>query len=213
MTIGSQIAGFAAAVDPAIRPHISNAFLLAQLAANKRVADQGGDSRAWYDHYIAVLQGIGWTLEGDSSSTRVVSGTSIHVHEAILPVIEALLGPAVAASSTIMTVLKGLSNMQQDAPWITLFSRESQRASANQFQISYTSEEGGKPIIVLAGFELEASGSVTQILFFKLGSSAAKLKHFDIKLSVDPLIFGAVKDAIHGRVVTRVQDFIADIEI
>lgn len=213
VTIGSQIAGFAAAVDPALRPHISNAFLLAQLAANKHLAVHGGSSRVWYDRYIDVMKNIGWVLEGDAMSTREVKGSKLQVHKEIIPVITTILGPAVAASAAIISVLNGLAAMNKDTPWITLFSRESQRATANQFQISYTSIEGGHPLISLVGFELDASGSVTQVLFFKFGATAAKLTHFDVKMSVNSMIFDSVKDVIRARIAAHINKYIADIDI
>jgi hypothetical protein len=213
ITIGSQLAGFSASVAADIRPHIANAFLLAQLAANKHLADQRGKSKEWYDSYINVLSNIGWAIEGDATARREVKGTALHVHKEIIPIIAAALGPAAAAASTVIGVLNGLAAMNKETPWITLFSRESQRASANQFQVSYATVEGGAPRITLIGFELNAQHSVTQVLFFKFGTSQATLSHFETKISVDEEVFGKVQDALAGRIASFAADFIARVDI
>jgi hypothetical protein len=176
------------------------------------VADHDGDSARWYQRYVDVLVNIGWVIETNVVTQRDVSGHNLSVHEEIIPVVTAALGP-VAASASVIALLKGLANMNKDLPWITLFERESQRVSANQFQISYTKIENGTPRITLVGFELDASGSVTQVLFFKFGASHASLKHRDIKIAVNATLFGQVADTIAARVKTFVTQYIADIKI
>lgn len=213
VTIGSQLAGFANNVSPELRPHISNSFLLAQLAANRHLKDHGGSSQDWYRQYIHVLSNIGWVIEGDASSVREVEGTTLQVHKQIIPVLTAALGPGAAAATTIINVLNGLAEMESDQPWITLFQRESQRASANQFQFSFASMDGGAPRMTLACFELDASKSITQVLFFKFSESNAKLRHFEVKLSINESVFGRVKDTIAERVGSFLVDFVSDVRI
>lgn len=213
IVVGSQIAGFSEEVDPSIRPSISNAFLLAQLAANKHLAVHGGDSNAWYAAYLNVLANIGFTIEGDAQAKQVVTGTSLQVHQEILPVITAALGPAASAAATIVTVLKGLSNMDKDKPWITLFSQESRRAEANQFQVSHARVVEGKPRVTLLAFELEAESSVTQILFFKFATDEAKLKHFEMNLSVNATAFDSAKAMIAARISEHITSYVSQIDI
>ena len=213
VTVGSQLAGFAAGIDAELRQNISNAFLLAQLAANRRIEDTGGSPKDWYKMYISVLTNIGWTLEGNASAERDITGTTLQVHEQIIPVITAALGPAASAASTIISILNGLKEMNKDTPWITLFHRESQRVRANQFQVSYATKEGMKPRITLLGFEFEAEKSVTQVLFFTFGSSEAKLKNFEVKLSLDEDVFAIVKDQIKAKIANYITGYVSDIEI
>lgn len=213
VTIGSQIAEFSTKVPEARRPQIANSFLLAQLAANKMVAD-GGDTEKWYECYVNVLANIGWLTETETFSDRNVSGSSSEVHEEIIPIILAALGPAVAAVALVTKILEGLAAMDEQSPWITLFNKESQRATANQFQVSYADVPDGKePRISLACFELDASRSVTQVLFFKFAESNARLRHFGSKLSMNPSVFDAVQDVVKERVVDYVANYVAAIEI
>jgi hypothetical protein len=213
VTVGSQIAEFAKSVPQALRPQISNSFLLAQLAANKTI-EGGGGSREWYDRYVEVLANIGWMVEGEAITERDVSGSSLRVHQEIIPVIAAALGPAVAAAAMVTAILNGLAAMDSDNPWITIFDRESQRASANQFQISYAdAPEGAAPQISLTCFELNAQRSITQVLFFKFSDSRATLRHFGSHLSMNAGVFEAVEDMVQEKVTEYVTNYVTAIEI
>lgn len=214
VTIGSQIAEFAANVPAELRPQISNSFLLAQLAANREIQDNGGGTKEWYDRYVDVLANIGWLVESNQESVREVTGSSLEVHKEIIPVLTAALGPAVAARTVIISVLNGLAEMDKDQPWITLFDSESQRASANQFQIAYAAvDENSKPRISLVCFELNASRSITQVLFFKFSTSSAHLRHFGAELGINPAVFESTKGIVENRIAQYVASYVADIPI
>jgi hypothetical protein len=213
VTVGSQIAEYSKRVSEARRAQITNSFLLAQLAANKRIAE-GGATKDWYDAYVSVLANTGWITETGTVSDRDVSGSSSEVHEEIIPIITAALGPAVAAAALVTKILQGLADMEKDNPWITLFSKESQRATANQFQISYADvPEGKEPQISVTCFELDASHSVTQVLFFKFSNSKAKLRHFGSKLSMNTAVFDRVQDIVADRVAEYAANYVAAIPI
>jgi hypothetical protein len=213
VTVGSQIAEFSNRVSEARRPQITNSFLLAQLAANKAVAE-GGGSKEWYDRYVDVLANIGWITETETIGNRDVAGSSSEVHKEIIPIIAAALVPAVAAAALVTQILKGLADMDKDSPWITLFSKESQRATANQFQLSYADvPEGKEPQITVACFELDASRSVTQVLFFKFSQSQAKLRHFGSKLSMNAAVFDKVQPVVAERVAEYVENYVAAIPL
>lgn len=160
-----------------------------------------------------MLANSGWNVESEASSSRDVSGSKLQMHKEILPVIGVALGPAVAAAAIITAALNGLVNMAKDAPWITLFNRESQRAQANQFQISYVDAAGGSPRITLACFELDAQHSVTQVLFFKFSESRAALRHFTTKLSINEVVFTRVQPLVEQRIADQVSAFVKEIDL
>jgi hypothetical protein len=214
VTVGSQIASFADNVDPELREKIANGFLFAQQAADKQIQDPTeASSEAWYNTYVKVLTQIGWQTEEGGNVINVIKGTSAQVHSEIIPIITLALGPAVAASALIVKVLEGLNNMDANSPWITLFSRESQRAKANQFQMSHVDVADGKPRITLVNFELSAERAATQILFFRLNTNEAELRHTERKISVNEPIFSAVAPVIAERLADRVRKFVLEIEI
>lgn len=212
--VGSQITEFAANVPADLRPQVSNSFLLAQLAANKHIKTIDGASGDWYKKYIEVLANVGWLVEENSDAKRKVAGSSLQVHKEILPIIAAALGPSVAAVSLITTALNGLENMDKDSPWITLFDHESQRAEANQFQISYVdASDDASPRTTVTCFELNASRAITQVLFFKFSHTTAELSHFQADLGINAEVFNRVKDVVEDKVASYVSGYIRDIEI
>ncbi|RYH09190.1 hypothetical protein [Tropicimonas sp. IMCC6043] len=213
VAVGSQIAAFAEGFDEGLREPIANAFLLAQLAADKQIEKTGGDTEAWYREYVRVLGGLGLTDEDRAITLKEVTGTTLEVHKEIIPVLTAVMAPAVGAATALKAVLDGLAAMDKNSPWITLFDRTSQRAEANQFQISYADVVDGVPVISLAAFVLEAHRAVTQVLFFRFSDSGARLRHFSKRMTVNPTAFGAAGPAVARKLAERTQDFVADIEI
>ncbi len=114
----------------------------------------------------------------------------------------------------IISVLKSLADMDKDQPWITLFDRESQRASANQFQMSYASvDENAGPRISLVCFELYASRSLTQVLFFKFSTTKATLRHFGSKFGINPDLFERSIKVVEDRIADYVNDYVEDIKL
>lgn len=215
VTVGSQIAEFASALPAELRADISNCFLLAQLAADKWVETHSETSNlVWYNCYLAVLKKCGWMIEEQETALKTVSGTGAHVHEQIISVLTAVFGPAVTAVSVIMAVLKGLQAMQASQPFLTLFDHASRRAEAQLFQISYVDVGADKsPRIDLATYSLEANASATQVLFFRVSLSGARLRTFGAKLSINAAIFNQVRGAISERVVERIRGNVTLVEI
>jgi hypothetical protein len=216
LVVGSPIAEFAKNVPADIRPNISNSLLLAQLAANKATknASAPGASAAWRESYRNVLLNTGWAFEGSSVGMQEIRKTDLEVHKAIIPVLAAVLGPAVAAGALVTAVLRGLESMNEKTPWITLFDRESRRASLNQFQIGYVqAPKGAAPRMSIIFFELNVTGSVTQVLFFKFSSTKGSLLHSHTDLSVNASTFAAVRDAVQQKVADHARRAILTIDI
>jgi len=214
VVIGSQIAEFAANVPSDLRPHISNSFLLAQLATKKAMEQSSGGTRQWFDKYLEVLTSIGWVGEAVAEAGHEVSGDTLQAHKEIISVIATALGPAAAAASIVLAALNGLKEMSKDSPWITLFDRQSQTRTVQQFQIAHArAEDSAAPEIILACFELSASASVTQILFFRFSSSDAKLNHRQAKLSMNESVFEAVKDLVQDKIAAHVSRLIRAMDI
>lgn len=214
ITVGSQISEYAKAVPVELRPYIDNSFLLAQFAANAWIDEHGGGTQEWYDKYLEVLSQTGWIFESTGTAFKEVTGTALDVHKEIIPIVAAALGPAVAAASIVVATLNGLANIDKNKAWITLFDRASQRASANQFQLSYVDVHDDRlPLLTLSAFELKASASVTHVLFFKFSTASARLSHVETKVKLNQEHFDAVKDTIASRLRDRSRGYITDLKI
>jgi hypothetical protein len=213
VAVGPQLAEFSDKVSADLRPLISNSMLLAQLAADKATA-QSENVLDWHEKYRDVLSKVGWQVHDAQDQLRVVSDKNLSVHKAIIPVLTALLGNTAAAASMIVTVLKGLEEMDKDSPWITLFERQSQHAKGAKFQLSYVdADPDGEPSIKLLSCAIKAEKTITQVLFFKFSSQRAEMHDRSAQLSTNRDVLLAGKDAISTKVGAFINDFVKGIEI
>jgi hypothetical protein len=213
VTVGSQLAEFDPAVAAGVRGALANNLLLAQLAANK-AASQSNDMATWYGKYNDTLQNTGWNLAEAEFQNQTIQNKNANVHEEIIPIITAMLGPQVAAVSMVVNVLKGLQNMNKDSPWITLFDRSSEHASGAKFQVSYVDlDAGSNPRIKAMYFGVLAERSVTQVLFFKFAGQRAELRKASSTMSASVDLLNATKPKIASRVQEFIAEFVAKVEI
>lgn len=213
VAVGAQLAEFSDSVPADLRPMISNSMLLAQLAADKATAEVE-DVMLWHAKYRDVLKKVGWQLADSEERKRVVTDKDLSVHQAIIPVLTTLLGPAAAATSMVVTVLKGLQEMDKESPWITLFDRESQHASGAKFQISYVdADENGSASVKLLSCTIDAERKITQVLFFKFSSQRAEMRDRQTLLSTNRDVLEAGKESIARKVGVFINEFVENIDI
>ena len=213
VTVASQMAEFSNTVPQSIRPAISNSLLLGQLAADKATAGNP-DPIAWFDAFNGVMKKIGWQSTLSELNEQTISDKNAALHKAIIPVVTAIFGPAAAASSIILAVLKGLESMDQDAPWITIFQQKSNKVSAANFGLSYVDAgTDGGATLKTAYFSLQGTQVLTQVLFFKLASSDAKMKSGQCEMSMGSQTIATSGDALQQKVGPFIVDSIKNINI
>jgi hypothetical protein len=208
---GSQMVEFDASVDPKLRSAITNALLLAQLAANK--AAPSGPVEAWYGKYAEVLSHIGWVTGDLSFKATQFDGEGLDVHRAIAGVLAAALGPAAAAASIVLAALKGLESMAGDSPWLVLFDKASRHTTFNSFQLSYGSVQGGAPVLTLLCFAVDASDDTTQVLFFKYHGAHATLRQYSGEVRAATDILMATSDKVATLVGASASDYLSEISL
>jgi hypothetical protein len=213
VTVGSQLSEFSASVPQELRPLISNSMLLAQLAANKATA-QAENVSDWHLKYRDVLANIGWQVKDKQDQVKMATDKNLGVHKAIVPVLTSMLGPAAAATSMVISILKGLQEMDASSPWITLFDSKSEHARGAKFQISYVNTtEDGDPSINLLSTTIKADRTIKQVLFFKFSSQRAELQQSESVLSTSPARLKADEEVIESRVGGFINDFVKNIDI
>lgn len=213
VVVGSQLMEFDPAIAADVKGAISNSALLSQLAANQATA-QDGDPIGWYDTYASTLGSLGWVQTERNFVEHEVNDTGVELHEAIIPVVTALLGPQVAAASAILAVLKGLKEMDEDLPWITVFNRESKRFQSHQFQLSFAAlDKEGDPQVSLVCFTLEVNKDIVQVLFFKFSDASAVLKKGDTTLTMNRQVLASIQGALAAKLAQYISSFIKEVDI
>jgi hypothetical protein len=209
--VGSEVLAFVEGVTAQQRQDVSNAALLAQLVAKRKVPSPQTetDIRAWYEAYFDALSNIGFAVQEQDFTRYEQKGRSFEVHEAILEVAATLLGGAPAALVLVTTTLKALQKMSKDSPWITLFDRESQSANTAKFQISAVESDGKRGFLLSTmAFGLDAKSAVTQVLFFKYHSDDVTLFHQDGRISINEDVLASVREPIAAKLAGFANDFI-----
>ncbi len=213
MVVGSDIISFVQGVTPEQREDIVNSSLIAQLAAKKKVADPQR-IYDWYNAYFEVLTQIGWVIQDQGFATYSESSEGFDAHEAILQVATALLGPGATALALVATTLNALKSMSADSPWITLFNRESQSANTARFQVTLAEQTKDNQFLVsLMAFGLEANKTLTQVLFFKITTSEASLKHYSGKVTIDTHVLSAIRQDIKDRISGYSRDYVKNLPL
>jgi hypothetical protein len=212
MVVGSDIISFVAGTDPALRTAIMNSALLAQLAANKKVPARD-DVEKWYEAYFDTLTQIGWVIQNRGFSAHEESGSEFEAHQAILSIAATLLAPAPAALDLVAKTLASMKKLAHGS-WITIFQHESQGAKAARFQVTVAgpASSGGAAVSLMA-FELAATITLTQVLFFKFRSADVKLRHSSGQVAIDAELLAGVAPKIAARVADYVQAFVGNIPI
>lgn len=209
--VGSGVFSFAQGVTVQVREAISDSALLAQLVANKKTSiDQ--DPLAWFKTYAEVLQNVGWTLQEGTWTDYTAAGTAVEVHEKVIEVLTAALGPAPAAVAIIVATMNALKGMKPDSPWITLFSRESQRAKIARFQIGLVEKGQDSDVFVsLLACLIQAQNNITQVLFFKFKSANASFKANGAKVSINGPSLIDLGPVIRSKVRAYQADYISSV--
>lgn len=213
VAIGSQLTEFTSRVSEAVRPAISNSILLAHLAAEKaNLGDR--DPAAWFATFNSVLGKVGWVPVGGVITAQQFSDRNTELHKAIIPVLAAALGPAAAASSIMISVLKGLQAMDEDSPWLTLFMKKSQAASAAQFGINFVDGgEGGSASLKAFHYRLTATRALTQVLFVRLSEANATVTTEQRENMLSAAAIAAAQTALQDKLGKHIADNIKNIDI
>lgn len=209
--VGSGLLAFQEGVPAEVRESISDSALLAQLVANKRV-DPAVDPLGWFKQYATVLENVGWVMQDGGWNDYATQGTAAEVHEKLIELLPVLLGPAPAALAVATAALTALHGMKPDSSWITIFSRESQKAKLARFQIGIVENAAGGPQVSLMAFLIEAKSSITQVLFFKFRNDDASFKANTTKVSINAASLKDLAIAIRGKVRAYQVDYLSSIK-
>jgi len=210
--VGSGVFSFATGVDAVVRESISDSALLAQLVANKRF-DFEQKPHEWFTADAEVLENVGWTLQEAGWTEYPASGTAVEVNETIIEVMTAILGPAPAALAIITSTIKALKAMKPDSSWITIFSRESQKAKIARFQVGLVEQKGDANVFVaLLVCLIEAQNTITQVLFFKYANSTAKFSANNSKVSINRAALSQLGPMIRTKIRAYQVDYLSSIK-
>lgn len=209
IAVGQNLVEFADGADPALRPAVTDALLLAQLAADKAGATSPDE---WYEAHREVLGHLGFRSADLTRTAQDFSTTDADLHEAILPVITAAFAGA-AIPAIILETLTQLSAASQDRPWIRLFERESQRFEARQFQVTMVDGDGESVTVGMLGFTLGIDRSTTQVLFLRHATETAAVERLEGRFDAAGATLAGIAPDLAAKLAERRHTYLANLEI
>ncbi len=209
LAVGQNLVEFGPGAEPALRPVVTDALLLAQLAADKADANTPEE---WYEAQRSVLSNIGFLSSGLTRTTQDFSTTKGDLHEAILPLITAAFAGA-AIPAIILETLGQLSAASENRPWIQLFERESRRFGARQFQVSLVEGTPQTQSLTMLGFALEITQSETQVLFFRHADETAAVERIEGRFTAENRTLTEIAPDLAAKLTERRQAYLKALEI
>ncbi len=209
LALGQNLVEFAPGADPALRGAITDALLLAQLAADK--ADLTTPDQ-WYEMHRSVLSHLGFRSAGLTRTAQDFSSTNADLNEAILPVITAAFAGA-AVPAIIIATLQQLSAASENRPWIKLFEQETRHFGARQFQVSVVDGDAEGQSVSMLGFVLDIDQSETQVLFFRQARDTAAVERIEGKFAVENATLATLAPDLTAKLAARRQAYLSALEI
>lgn len=210
--VDSSVMDFSENLPLADRQGVGYWLLFAQWAADAAVPDRN-DSRAWGDAYRDALLSSGWALAVDDRGWNNTDSVNAEVHESIIPVITAILGGTPALGLVVLALNK-LNDMDEGSKWLTLFNRRAKEAHQVGFQVGFadTHKDGGFALKT-AEYSLEASRTITQILWFTVDRSDAGFfyRHLDAWLPQD--MYDQLLPSMKERISGHAKSYVATVPI
>lgn len=199
---GPALVDFSNATDPVIRSGVALALLFAS-----RVAGPATDADDWLGRYTDSLDRLGFARAGQAMVDTSFDKAGIAVHQAIIPFLTIALGGA-TLGPVILAGLQNLAEADADAPWITLYDRQSRRFDAQELHFATVSSTATQTHIRYAIARLSARVSSTGILFAKLGHAEAQFQSAAMTMAADNALLAKIEPALRARLAEQSQDYI-----
>ena len=211
--VDSNVVTYRKDIPEQLRNDVANWLFLAQRVATKKVPDIS-DAEKWTDEYYKALLGSGWVTRGQMGSFHKESVKGSNVHENILRVATVLLAPASAALAIVTAAVTALGDMDKGSPWITLFNRRAEDATAVGFQVADCTPHGdGGASLECLDFQFYAHKVITKVLFFTFESERAELRRRRMIIDLTAETIEQFREQIATKVREKIADNIAAYDI
>jgi hypothetical protein len=206
-----SLVSFVSGVSGQNRNDILNSTLLAQLAANKKVAIED-DVLGWYRVFTEVLTKIGWQVENAEINKFESKHNLVEVENVIIDILTAAFG---AGSIAIITsTLNALKNMsEKNDQKILAFEKNTHSLSKGCFQVALATEENGAVAMQIGTFLLTAANDIKKILFVKIEKDRTTLEYSSRKATLNTQVYDSVRETVLQKLQQDIKDYVAEIEI
>lgn len=205
---GSNLLEFSGETSSELRSTVALCLLAANRVAANDTAILTPDQ--WMKRHNTVLENLNWVVEGGGNVEAEFDTSKLTVNKAIIPFLTAALSPGLGAASLILTAVNQISEMDKDAPWFTLWDRESRRFGVSEFQFSTLETSNGETTLKMASARFDVSYGRTQILFFKFTSQSATFQMAKSALRTTASLLEAMNDELKIKLAVHSKKYIRD---
>ncbi|SDF48332.1 hypothetical protein [Limimaricola pyoseonensis] len=208
---GSTMIGFEPDLSSELRKSISLCLTAAQKVAQ---ADPVVVSpRLWVDRHDMILRGLNWVSTGGGTVFTDHAVSNVAVHKAIIPFLSAAFAPAASASSLIVTAIKQMKKMDEEAPWITLYERESRRFDVSEYRFATAATTNDTVVLRIAAARFVAQQERIQVLFFKKNDVDVQFQLASRTMTANPGLLEDMNAPLERKLKGHTEDFIDGIQI
>jgi len=208
---GGNLIAFGETASHGLREDVALNLLFAQEAAKADPISITPD--LWIKRHDMVLKALGWASSGGESETIRFSNLNTSLHEAIIPLLVAALGPGAAAGALIITGLRQLQEMEKDEPWITLYEQESKRLEHNEYRFATVESVDGMVYLRMVALRLKATDDKLQVLFFRKKNLTIDVQINAQTFSASTAFLEKTRPKLEARLLDRINGLIADIPL
>lgn len=178
VVIGSSLVEFPDGASSVTKSSVALSLLAAQ-----RVAQEDpviNTPQQWINRQNTVLENFNWQVGDGTTVKSQFSNIDKGVNQAIIPF---LTNAFSGGGDLIISTISQLKDASKNAPWFTLFDRQSQRFQVTEYQFSVVSLMGDQVNLKLASARFDATFGRTQVLFFHVTHQSASFEGVSQNLS------------------------------
>ena len=181
-----------------VRAGVSLSMLFASRVATQAIKVSGGNEDEWLAAYTSALGSLGFGVSPMSVVKSSFKKTGVEVHKAIIPFLTVAFGGA-AIGPIILTALKNLESMGENTPWIRLFEKEAKRLEVSEFHFAAANSTSSDTSIRYAIARLNASATITSVLFFKISQASAEFESATTTLAANNSLLAAIEGDLKAK--------------
>lgn len=204
---GNSLIDFSATPSVEVRSAVSMALLFASRAADAAMK-AGDDEDDWYAAYMTNLSRLGFSVTQSSVTVSRFKKAGVFVHKAIIPFLTIALGGA-GVGPVILAALNNLHEMDQDAPWITLFDRQSRKFAVREMHFAAVSSDGTQTSIRHVVARLSVGQDEINVLFFRITTATADFESGTTTMSASNSMLAVVEPLLRARMEADITSFIS----
>lgn len=210
LVTGATLLDVSQITSPEVRAGVSLAMLFAQRVAT---AARPATDDLWLAEYQKSLSKLGFSIGSITVANSKFKDANVSIHKALIPFLTLAFGAQATAASIIIGLLENLQKIDQNAPWITAFERQTVLFDAREMHFAYAVPNGTQTDIRYAVARISLKKQTTQFLFFKIKDIDATYEHAVTTMSVSNSLVAVSEDDLKLRLAKLIRSYIWDVPI